>query len=109
VEAWDRIQLCAQALCLEEMRDTVVEEGALWYWETRRREAVLFSTELRAETLAVIATARALLAAGQTPPPLVDDRRCHACSLIEVCRPANFRRDRSARYIEGIFQDEETS
>ncbi len=104
-ESWDRVQLCAQALCLEEMRSTVVEEGALWYWETRRREPVLFTSELRSETLTIITATHALLAMERTPPPLVNDKRCRACSLNELCRPQDFQHDRSARYIEGIFQD----
>lgn len=109
VEAWDRIQLCAQALCLEEMRDVTVEEGALWYWEVRRREIVALNEALRTETLAVIDAARALLTSGKTPPPLQDNKRCRACSLADVCRPRDFQRDRSGRYIEEIFQDEEAS
>lgn len=47
---WDRIQLCAQALCLEEMREINVEEGAIWYWEVRRREPVIFDKVLREKT-----------------------------------------------------------
>lgn len=109
VEDWDRVQLCAQALCIEEMRNTSVTEGAIWYWEVRRREQVLIDDELRAITIAIIEGAHALLASGQTPMPIDNEKRCRACSLIDLCEPGSFRRDRSARYIEGIFQDEEAS
>src|SRR5690606_13145128 len=54
IEHWDRIQLCAQALCIEEMRDTRVDEGAIWYWEVRRRERVTIDEALRTETINVI-------------------------------------------------------
>jgi CRISPR-associated exonuclease Cas4 len=109
VEDWDRIQLCAQALCLEEMRGIAIQEGAIWYWEVRRRVSVIFDETLRSETLAIIEAARAVLNEGRTPPPLQNDMRCRACSLVDVCRPGDFRQDRSARYIEEIFQDEEAS
>ena len=54
IQDWDRLQLCAQALCLEEMRATSISEGALWYWESRHRETVAFSDELREATHNVI-------------------------------------------------------
>lgn len=103
---WDRIQLSAQALCIEEMRDTTVMEGAIWYWEVRRREAVFIDEALRASTLSVIEGARSILESGKTPPP-VNDRRCKACSLIELCGPATFARDRTSAYVERIYTDGE--
>ena len=54
LEDWDRIQLCAQALCIEEMRKTKVLEGAIWYWEGRRRQPVEMDRELRITTLTAI-------------------------------------------------------
>lgn len=99
---WDRIQLCAQALCIEEMRDTHVNEGAIWYWEVRRRERVAIDEELRAETISVIEGARGILESGVTPAP-VNDRRCRGCSLLDLCEPSTFVRDRSARYIKALF------
>lgn len=109
VQDWDRIQLCAQALCLEEMRDVCVDVGAIWYWEVRHREPVMIDAELRQATVSVIESVHAQMASGQTPPPLKDDKRCRACSLVDLCHPASFRRDRSASYVKGIFQDEEAS
>ncbi len=102
VESWDRIQLCAQALCIEEMRSTVVAEGALWYWETRRREQVDINDVLREQTVAVINGARTVLLAGRTPPPTDIKQRCRACSLKELCRPESFRRDWTRQYVESI-------
>jgi CRISPR-associated exonuclease Cas4 len=108
-EDWDRIQLCAQALCIEEMCSTEVQEGAIWYWEERRRETVVMDRLLRELTLEVIASAKALRASGVTPAPTVDERRCRNCSLVDICEPDCFRHDNSESYIEGLFRDEETS
>ncbi|TNG92525.1 CRISPR-associated protein Cas4 [Pasteurellaceae bacterium USgator11] len=101
-EHWDEIQLCAQALCLEEMTSKTVEEGALWYQQTRHREPVLFSDSLRQETLAVITKVRSLLESGETPPP-VYGKHCKACSLLELCQPQLLKRDRSVEYVVGLF------
>jgi len=46
VEDWDRIQLCAQALCIEEMRETQITEAAIWYWEVRKREQTICVSEV---------------------------------------------------------------
>lgn len=103
VHDWDRVQICAQALCLEEMRGVIIEEGAIWYWEVRRREPVAINERLRQVTQAVIEEAHAVLAEGRTPPPTEDKSRCKACSLISLCQPDNFRRDHSACYVRDIF------
>lgn len=105
VEDWDRIQLCAQALCIEEMRNVRVDEGAIWYWEVRKREPVAIDHALRDTTVAVIEAAHALLVSGKTPPPTEDKKRCRACSLVDLCEPETFRRDHSARYINDLFSD----
>lgn len=107
VEDWDRIQLCAQALCIEEMRNTQVTEGAIWYWEVRRREPVVIDDALRATTVAAIESAHALLAREKTPPPTEDVKRCRACSLVDLCEPDTFRRDHSARYVNELFTAQE--
>lgn len=101
---WDRIQLCAQALCLEEMRRCTVSEGALWYWEIRRREPVAIDNSLREATVAAIEGARNILVSGKTPAPITDKRRCRACSLCDLCEPDTFRNDRSSRYIKEMFE-----
>ncbi|ABR74648.1 CRISPR-associated protein Cas4 [Actinobacillus succinogenes] len=100
--AMDEIQLCAQALCLEEMTGQTIEEGALWYMQTRRRIPVAFSDELRAQTLAVIEQVRALLESGRTPPPRYG-KHCKACSLVEICQPKLLEKDKSGRYVKGLF------
>lgn len=107
VQDWDRIQVCAQALCIEEMRDTTVSQGAIWYWEVRRREVVEINDTLRAATIAAIEASHEILRTGKTPPPTDDVKRCRACSLVDLCEPDTFRRDHSALYVKSLFMDEE--
>lgn len=88
----DEVQLCAQALCLEEMTGHPVPEGALFYAETRRRVTVPFDAELRALTEATIAGLAATFASRITPPPTPHKSRCRACSLHDLCRPETVAR-----------------
>jgi len=83
----DDVQLCAQALCLEDMTDRPVPEGALFYGETRRRQTVAFDADLRALTEQTVARVHDLLSHNGLPPPTDDRRRCRACSLVDLCRP----------------------
>jgi CRISPR-associated exonuclease Cas4 len=83
----DEVQLCAQALCLEEMTGRPVPEGALFYAETKRRTIVPFDAELRRLTEETASAFGALFATGRTPPAVYRADRCRACSLIELCRP----------------------
>jgi len=82
----DEVQLCAQAICLEEMLAVEVAEGALFYGQTRRRVAVRFDAALRQITAETAAAARANILAGYTPPP-VPFPGCRSCSLHDICRP----------------------
>lgn len=99
---WDKIQLCAQGLCLEEMTQQAVPRGYLWYGETRNRHEVLFNEALRRETLAIIAKVKALFASDKLPAPVVE-KRCKACSLIDLCQPELVASDHSERYCRGLF------
>ncbi|MBF20183.1 MAG: CRISPR-associated protein Cas4 [Hirschia sp.] len=83
----DEVQLCAQALCLEEMTQRAVPEGALYYAQTKRRTVVPFDSELRAQTEKTIFELRAVLQSETTPPAIYKTGRCRACSLIELCKP----------------------
>lgn len=82
----DDIQVCAQALCLEEMFGRPVPAGALFHARNRRRRPVVFDAALRRETERTIAAVHALLAGSRLPPPVLD-RRCEGCSLHPVCLP----------------------
>lgn len=96
----DEVQLCAQALCLEEMLGVVVPAGALFYGTTRRRTEVPFDAELRATTEEAAARLHALVSSGTTPRA-VREPKCESCSLLELCLPAPANRSRSAAgYLE---------
>ena len=83
----DQLQLCAQALCLEERTGQPVERGQIFYWRSRRRVDVEFTPELRAQTEAAVARAYALLEAGKMPPPIEKRAKCRECSLEDICLP----------------------
>jgi CRISPR-associated exonuclease Cas4 len=80
------LQLCAQALCLEEMLDVAVPRGAVYSHRTRRRHEIEIDAELRRQTIAVIEEIRALLRS-QRLPPVLNDPRCRRCSLKDACLP----------------------
>lgn len=88
----DEAQLCAQALCLEEMTGHPVPQGALFYAQTKRRVSVPFDAGLRALTEAIIADLGAVFTTGVTPPPTALRARCRGCSLLDLCRPDSFAR-----------------
>jgi CRISPR-associated exonuclease Cas4 len=97
----DEVQLCAQAICLEEMCGGIVPEGALFYGVTRRRLRVTFDADLRALTARVAADARANIAALRTPPP-VRTKACDRCSLIALCQPDRLEKSpKVARWLAG--------
>ena len=83
----DEVQVCAQALCLEEMLGKPVPEGALFYGEPRRRTLVTFDPALRAETEAAAARLHRLLESGRTPSAVYDKAKCERCSLLDSCKP----------------------
>jgi len=104
---FDRIQLCAQALCLEEMLGIAIPEGALYYGKTRHRHPVAFDDALRGETEALAARMHALWEAGQTPPP-EPGPKCEQCSLLELCMPAAAGENaRAKRYLAEMFETAE--
>ena len=86
IDQTDRVQLCAQALCLEEMLGVPVPCGAIFYGRTRRRLDVDIDPALRAETEDAARRLHDLIAAGQTPPPQPGPR-CRNCSLADICMP----------------------
>lgn len=82
----DEVQLCAQALCLEEMLSCSVPQGELFYGAIRRRVEVTFSDELRATTKAAARRLHELLAGGRTPLARREPK-CDRCSLLQACMP----------------------
>lgn len=82
----DDIQLCAQAMCLEEMLECGVPRGAIYHYASRRRREVVFDDALRALTEETVHAVRRLLSTSTVPPP-VADARCPKCSLFDACMP----------------------
>ena len=82
----DLVQVCAQALCLEEMFEISIPAGALFYATPRRRLEVLFTPELRAQTERLCARMQILYARRETPAP-VYTKGCENCSLKNICLP----------------------
>ena len=83
----DELQLCAQAVCLEEMLGIGIPTGYLFYGKTRRRTEVNFDTELRELLSTTIKAIRGLNDTGTTPSAIFDKGMCNACSLIDLCKP----------------------
>ena len=83
----DHVQLCAQAICLEERTGRMIEQGQIFYWRSRRRVTVEISPELRQRTKAAVARAFELLEQGRMPPPLDRRAKCRDCSLESICLP----------------------
>ncbi len=91
----DEIQLCAQALCLEEMHGVPLQSGELFYGKIRRRQEILLDDDLRTLTMKTILELRAMLKQGRTPV-IPYSSKCERCSLKELCLP------RAGRLIRGV-------
>jgi CRISPR-associated exonuclease Cas4 len=85
-DACDEVQLCAQALCLEEMFGGEIREGALYYGAPRRRTEVVFDSGLRARTEALARRMHELYS-NRTTPPAIYEPKCDSCSWLAVCMP----------------------
>ena len=83
----DRVQLCAQAFCLEEMMEVKIEQGQIYYLQEHRRKDVLFNQELRNETTALIARIRYIEKSEKAPLAVYAKRKCDNCSLVDICMP----------------------
>ncbi|MCX8496602.1 MAG: CRISPR-associated protein Cas4 [Akkermansiaceae bacterium] len=93
----DEVQLCAQAMCLEEMLEVTIRNGFLFYGEKRRRTPIEFDSSLRQLVSATAAELHAMIASRETPLAEYESRRCDACSLIELCQPKAMRFKRGAQ------------
>lgn len=101
----DELQLCAQAMCLEEMLCCPVLEGALFYGETRRRVAVAFTEELRDKVRSYLEEMHQLFQRGYTPK-VKPSKSCNACSLKELCLPGLLRKQSVADYLSRAMEEE---
>ena len=105
---YEAIQVCAQALCLEEMIGCPVPRGAIYYCSSHVRREIVFDTQLR-ETVVLVAEAVRTMLKSMALPPAVNDQRCEKCSLIESCLPGIVAKPgRLQFYRAGLFAVEES-
>lgn len=102
----DEVQLCGQALCLEEMLCCQIPEGSLFYGETRRRTRVAFDETLRQRTLDLLHELLGYMDRGYTPGAKLH-KGCNACSLRDICLPKLSRAPSVADYIHDRAGEEE--
>ncbi|SHF68437.1 CRISPR-associated exonuclease Cas4 [Bacteroides luti] len=104
MDSIDEVQLCAQAICLEEMYSISIEKGYLYYGEIRHRTEVQFTKELRELTFRLSDRMHELYKNNITPPPHYE-KKCKACSLHDICMPETFSKKRSVNsYLKEILE-----
>ncbi len=104
----DKVQLCAQAICLEEMLNVEIKEGSLFYGQTRRREDVVFDKKLRQETEETARKVHELIEAGITPKAEYS-KKCKQCSLLDLCMPRTCGKARAVdKYVADALRDSDT-
>jgi len=105
VDDSDKVQLCAQAFCLEEMLNLEIPGGSIFYGKTRRRLDVSFDGGLRKQTEKAAQEVHELLTSGRTPEP-VYTKKCERCSLVNQCLPKVIQKKPSVkRYLEKAVED----
>lgn len=100
----DEAQLCAQAMCLEEMLCCDIPEGALFYGQTRHRQPVDFTLELRQEVLKAAQDMHQLFQRGSTPK-VKPIKSCSACSLKDLCLPKLMRTHSVSAYLQDQLEE----
>jgi len=100
----DRVQLCAQAMCLEEMLQVTIPRGDLVYGKQQHRIEVLFDEILRATTRQTAARLHTLIQSQQTPPAF-KEKKCDTCSLLALCMPPTTKQRTASAYTKhGILE-----
>lgn len=111
----DKVQLCAQALCLEEMLNTTVQQGAFFYDRIRRRVQVEIDDQLRKQTEEIVAAVHDLVSRNHVPaldevlrlagvPPARFMEKCRRCSLEDVCQPKAMGKRKLETYMKTLYQ-----
>ena len=101
----DIFQLCVQAICLEEMFNTKIEKGYLYYGKLRRRVEVVFTNELRENVKSLVEKMKYYFENGITPKPCYK-KHCKNCSLYDICLPKlNCKYDKVKNYINSHIED----
>jgi CRISPR-associated exonuclease Cas4 len=106
IDDCDKVQLCAQALCLEEMMNVKIESGALYYGETRHRLPVIIDDSLRTETEEIIQSVHRMVETRKVPDGKFM-KKCNACSLLDECMPwlgaSDILSKKIKKYIEELY------
>jgi CRISPR-associated exonuclease Cas4 len=103
----DEVQLCAQAMCLEEMQCIELDYGFMFYGETRHRHKVEFSEKLRERVNLLAGKMHDFLAKGITPMP-TKNKKCKNCSLVDLCVPSlGKKKGKAAVYLKSLVEEME--
>lgn len=102
----DEMQLCLQAMCLEEQFLTTIPEGYLYYGENRRRTKVVFSEDMRIKVRELVLEMHNMFKRGYTPN-VKPTSKCKACSLYGLCLPQMFKNETVKSYIDRHIGEEE--
>ncbi len=100
------LQLCAQAMCLEEMLVTDIPEGAVYYGETRRRQKVALTADLRQQVCRLLEEMHSIFSRGYTPKAKIT-KACRSCSLVELCQPTLFKQPPASEYVKHMLEEDE--
>jgi len=95
----DKVQLCAQAICLEEMLGVSIFSGQMYYFSDHRRTTIDFTEPLRNETLALVQKCQNIIESKKTPPAVYEKKKCDNCSLVDICMP-NYTAKSVQKYIQ---------
>jgi len=100
----DTVQLCAQAICLEEMLKVYISDGAIYYGKKHKRFPVSFTNELRQKTADAAMAVHELIDSGRMPVPRYT-KRCDRCSMVDLCLPKTAgKRGRVAHYLDKMLE-----
>lgn len=102
----DRLQLVAQCMCLEEMLCCEIEKADLFYWETRRRETVVITSELRIQLSDMVKEMRGYFSRKYTPR-VKTSKKCENCSLADVCMPTLMKKRVVSDYIKNRLKEDD--
>lgn len=102
-ENWDKVQLCAQAMCLEEMLGVSLDHGFILYGKTRKRLAVQLDQSLRRETEKAAGLMHKTFSLGKTPPAELSSK-CDRCSLLQLCVPKLSKQRSTKSYIQELIE-----
>ncbi|NCS88095.1 MAG: CRISPR-associated protein Cas4 [Ignavibacteria bacterium CG_4_10_14_3_um_filter_37_18] len=98
----DKVQLCAQVFCLEEMLATKIMQGAFFYGKIRRRNIVEIDDALRAETESIISAVREIVSTKKIPTADYSTK-CRNCSLQDICQPKAMNKRKLETYMKGLY------